>query len=57
LILFQWLPSKKVKFTLEQATKALRGVEVLLHSFINLGAIRGWVVNATLWPLYQVPIV
>jgi hypothetical protein len=28
----------KVKFTLEQTTKALRGVDVYLHSFFNLGA-------------------
>jgi hypothetical protein len=28
----------KVKFTLEQATKAQRGVEVYLYSFFNLGA-------------------
>jgi len=30
--------SKKVKFTLEQATKAPRGVEIELYSFFNLGA-------------------
>jgi len=28
----------KVKFALEQATKAQRGVELLLYSFFNLGA-------------------
>jgi len=28
----------KVRFTLEQATKAQRGVEVQLYSFLNLGA-------------------
>jgi hypothetical protein len=28
----------KVKFTLEQATKTQRGVEVWLYSFFNLGA-------------------
>jgi hypothetical protein len=28
----------KVKFTLEQTTKAQRGVEVELYSFLNLGA-------------------
>ena len=34
----------KVRFTPEQATKA--------YSFLNLGASWGWVVNATLRPLY-----
>ena len=29
----------KVKFTLEQTTMALRGVEVWFYSFFNLGAI------------------
>ena len=43
---------KKVKFTLEQATKFRGGVEVLLYSFFNLGARRGCVVNATPLPLY-----
>jgi len=28
------------------------GVEVLLCSFLNLGARWGWVVNAMPWPLY-----
>jgi len=28
----------KVKFTLEQATKAQRGVEIELYSFFNIGA-------------------
>jgi hypothetical protein len=28
----------KVKFTLEQSTKAQRGSRVLLYSFFNLGA-------------------
>ena len=42
----------KVKFTLEQATKAQRGgIEVSLYSFFNLGASRGWVVNTTPRPL------
>jgi len=34
-------------FTLEQATKTQRGVEVELYSFFNLGARWTWVVNAT----------
>ena len=42
----------KGKFTLEQATKAQRGVEVQLYSFFNLAARWGWVVNATPRPLY-----
>ena len=42
----------KVNFTLEQATKAQRGVEVWLYSFLNLGAIWVWVVNATPRSLY-----
>jgi hypothetical protein len=42
----------KVKVTLEQATKAQRGVEVQLYSFFNIGARWGWVVNATPRPLY-----
>jgi len=29
---------KGIKFTPEQATKALRGVEVQIYSFFNLGA-------------------
>jgi len=38
----------KVKFTLEQATKAQKErVGVQPYSFFNLGARRGWVVNAT----------
>ena len=28
------------------------GVEAELHSFLNLGARCGWVVNLKLWPLY-----
>ena len=32
--------------------KAQRGIGVLLYSFCNLGARWGWVVNATLQPLY-----
>ena len=39
----------KVKFTLEQATKAR--VEVQLYSSFNRGTRYGWVVNATLRPL------
>jgi hypothetical protein len=42
----------KVKFTLEQAMKAQRGLEVWLYSFFNLGARWGWVVNSTPRPLY-----
>ena len=41
----------RVKFTLEQATKAQRGIEVQLCSFFNLGAKLGWMVNATARPL------
>jgi len=40
----------KVRFALEQATKAQREVEVRLYSFFNLGTRWGWVVNATLRP-------
>jgi hypothetical protein len=43
----------KVKLALEQAMKAQRGVVVYLYSFFNLGAIWGWVVNATARPLYS----
>ena len=32
--------------------KALEGVEVQLYSFFDLGARRGWVINATPRPLY-----
>ena len=42
----------KVKFTLEQATKAQRGSRVILYSFFNLDARWGWVVNATARLLY-----
>jgi hypothetical protein len=43
----------KVKFTLEQATKAQRGSKgIQLYSFFNLGTRWRWVVNATPWPLY-----
>jgi len=43
----------KVKFTLEEATKAQRGSRcIALYSFINLGAGWGWVVNAMPRPLY-----
>jgi hypothetical protein len=41
-----------IKFSLEQAMKAQRGVEVQLYSFLNLGARWGWVVNATPRTLY-----
>jgi hypothetical protein len=45
----------KNKSNLEEAMKAQRErerVEVWLHSFLNLGARCGWVVNATTRPLY-----
>jgi hypothetical protein len=42
----------KVTFTVEKDTKAQRGVDVELYSFFNFGARRGWVINATLRPLY-----
>jgi hypothetical protein len=42
----------KVKFTLQQATKAQAGEEVELYTSFNLGARLGWVVNATPRPLY-----
>jgi hypothetical protein len=32
--------------------KSYRGLDVQLYSFLNLAAWRGWVVNATPWPLY-----
>jgi len=43
---------KVMKFTLQQATKTHRGVEVYLQSFFNFGARSVWVVNAAPWPLY-----
>jgi len=42
----------KVKFTLEQALKVQRGVEVWLYSFFNFGTRWEWVVSTTPWPLY-----
>jgi hypothetical protein len=42
-----------MKFALEAATKAQRGVDVLLYYFFNLAAISWWVVNATPRPLYH----
>jgi magnesium-transporting ATPase (P-type) len=42
----------KVMFTLERATKAQRGIDVYLYFFFNLGVRCGWVVKATLRPLY-----
>ena len=36
-----------LKFTLEQATKAQRGIRVWLYSFFNLGAKWRWLVKAT----------
>jgi hypothetical protein len=51
----------KVKFTLEQTTKAQKGIEVRHFSFFNLKARCRWVVNATFRPFYPesvpVPIV
>jgi len=42
----------KVKFTLEQATKAQKGSRgTALISFFNLGTRWGWMVNTTPWPL------
>jgi hypothetical protein len=41
-----------MKFTLTQAMKAQRGVEVRLYSFFNLGTRWGWVVSATPQLLY-----
>jgi hypothetical protein len=35
---------KKIKFTLEQAMKTQRGVEVYVYSFFNLRARWGWVI-------------
>jgi hypothetical protein len=43
--------TKKLKFTLEQATKAKRGSREL-YSFFNLSARWGWVVNVTPRPLF-----
>jgi len=43
---------KGTKFVLEQATKVQRGIEVYLYSFLNIGARRGWVVEATPQPIY-----
>lgn len=52
----------KLKFTIEQTTKAQRGSRGVAVLFLNLAARRGWVVNATPWSLYAwvrdvVPIV
>jgi hypothetical protein len=44
--------TKCVNFTLEQAMNAQRGVELWFYYFFNLGARSGWMVNATLLPLY-----
>jgi len=41
----------KVKFTLDQAMKAQRGIDVQLYSFFNLDARWEWVVNTTSRPL------
>ena len=42
----------KVKFTLEQATKAQRGSRGAAILLLNLGARWRWVVNATIRPLH-----
>jgi hypothetical protein len=42
----------KVKFSIEQATKAQRGCRCIALLFFNLGARWGWLTNATLRPLY-----
>jgi hypothetical protein len=39
---------KKINFTLEQAMKTRRVVEVEFYSFFNLSGRWGWVVNAML---------
>jgi hypothetical protein len=43
---------RNVKFTLLPAMKIQRVVKVQLYSFFDLGAICGYVVNATLRPLH-----
>jgi hypothetical protein len=48
----QKLSNVKVKFTLEQATRAQRGSRGTALLFFNLGAIWRWVVNATIWLLF-----
>jgi len=42
----------KVKFTLEQATKAHTGSRGRALLFLQPWRYMGWVINATLWPLY-----
>ena len=42
-----------MEFTVEQATKAQRGVEVQLYSFLNLGARWEWVAKAPPRSLYS----
>jgi len=42
-----------MKFNLEQATKAQRGIRGIAYSSFNFGARWGWVVNATPRPLYR----
>jgi hypothetical protein len=39
-------------FALEQPMKTKRGNRLKLYYFFNLGAIKGWVVDATPWPIY-----
>jgi hypothetical protein len=49
LLSFRSLLKVKVKFSLEQATKAQRGSRFIALFFLQL---RRWVINATPWPLY-----
>jgi hypothetical protein len=43
----------RVNITLEKAMEVQRENTAYLYSFFNLGAKRGWVVNATPSPLYS----
>jgi hypothetical protein len=51
-ILFDVLIKVQVKFILEEAMKAQRGMELYPYSFFNLGAGWGQVVKTTPWLLY-----
>jgi hypothetical protein len=44
--------SKKLKVTLEQATKAQKWSRIIAYSFFTIGEKRGWVVNTSTRPLY-----
>jgi hypothetical protein len=48
-----YLYTIKVKFTLEQTTKALKGSKGIALFIFNLGTRRERVVSATAWPLYS----